>query len=224
MTRVIRYITPFNIPNVANYSALPLPGTVAGKYYYCIASQGTKYIGVLWGGSYYPNGLYYSNGVSWVYQDMPFQASQPTVDAGLNNDEFVTPLTLTNSAQLAAKINTTDTRVVKDSFKVFFTGNGVAISINTNAIIPAVANGGTVTSFYIESDAVGSIDIDMLKNGVSMVGAGTKLDLVAASSDNGNTVGWTTLDFLPNDKIEFKVLSSLTIGKCWLVVKYDKTS
>jgi len=87
----------------ANYSALPAQPSNPNILFYCISSQGTKWLPGSLGGTYYPSGWYFSDGTAYTYQETPFQASQATVDAGLNNDQFVTPLTLTNSAQLAAK-------------------------------------------------------------------------------------------------------------------------
>ncbi len=81
---------------VANYSALPPAASVPNAFYWVQASQGTKFIGALWGGSYYPAGTYHSNGVSWEYMDTPSQATQSEVDAGIVTDKFVSPATLSN--------------------------------------------------------------------------------------------------------------------------------
>jgi hypothetical protein len=81
---------------VANYSALPDPTTSIGLFYWCEASQGTAWIWGSVGGTYYPSGTYYSNGVTWTYLKSPQQATQTEVDAGVNNDKFVTPNTLEN--------------------------------------------------------------------------------------------------------------------------------
>ena len=89
--------------NYANYSALPLQPSNPNKFFYCISSQGTKWLPGSLGGTYYPSGWYYSDGSSYTHQETPFQADQATTDAGTNNDQFITPLTLTNSAQLASK-------------------------------------------------------------------------------------------------------------------------
>ena len=83
-----------------NYSALLSAGVSANTLNYVINSQGTKWLPFSLGGTYYPNGWYYFDGVSYTFQETPFNASQPTVDAGTNNDQFVTPLTLTNATQV----------------------------------------------------------------------------------------------------------------------------
>lgn len=111
-----------------------------------------------------------------------------------------------------------------ESFNISFDGQGGVITINANAIIPATSDAGQITGFYILSDVSGSIEIDMKKNGTSMIGAGTKLDLVSASSNNSTISGWTTDTFNINDKLEWVVSSATTITKVWLTVKYNKTS
>ena len=89
------------IVEVANYSALPAANTVTGQLYAVIASQGTAWLPGSLGGTYYPKGLYYSDGSSWVFTETPYNATQATVDAGTNDDQFITSLTFNNSAQLA---------------------------------------------------------------------------------------------------------------------------
>lgn len=123
MTRIIKHILPFEITNVQNYGALPAANTVSGKYYYCRESQGTPYIGVIWGGSYYPNGTYYSDGINWIFTEIPFNASQAIVDAGTDDQRFLTSKTFNDSAQLAGKINHSLATASND-FLVGNTGGG----------------------------------------------------------------------------------------------------
>ena len=93
-----------NIFFANTYSDLPDPATHMGYFYWVASKEGTWWLPGKIGGTYYGKGLYSSNGVSWETADVPFQASQITVNAGLNDNQFVTPLTLTNSTQLASKI------------------------------------------------------------------------------------------------------------------------
>lgn len=86
-----------NIPTVANYSALPAPASVVNEYYWVLASQGTAWLPGSMGGTYYPLGLYYSNGTTWSHMATPVQATQVEVDAGVNEDKFVSPKTLKDS-------------------------------------------------------------------------------------------------------------------------------
>ena len=88
---------------VANYSALPSPTTAMGQFYWCSASQGTKWLPYSLGGTYYPLGLYYSNGVTWEFLEVPYQSTQAQVDAGTNTDTFVTPNTFSNASKWLTK-------------------------------------------------------------------------------------------------------------------------
>jgi len=82
---------------VANYSALPDPTTVSGEFYWAEASQGTSWLPGSLGGTYYNSGMYYSNGVSWSFMNVPYNATLAEVNTGTNDNKFVTPSTLSNS-------------------------------------------------------------------------------------------------------------------------------
>ena len=84
---------PDPITVVANYAALPAAATVTGEFYWAESSQGTQWLPGSLGGTYYPLGIYYSNGVSWSHIETPYQATQLEVNAGSNDTKFVTPLT-----------------------------------------------------------------------------------------------------------------------------------
>lgn len=87
------------ITTVANYSALPSASSVSGKFYWCEASQGTKWLPFSVGGTYYPLGMYYSNGVTWEYTETPYQATLSEVNTGTNTDKFVSPYTFENASK-----------------------------------------------------------------------------------------------------------------------------
>jgi hypothetical protein len=92
-----------NIPDpitvVANYAALPDPTTVNGLFYWAEAAQGTQWLPGNLGGTYYPLGIYYSNGIAWSHIETPYQATQAEVNTGTNTTKFVTPETLKLSTQ-----------------------------------------------------------------------------------------------------------------------------
>ena len=91
----------FELPVVANYAALPLATSVPNQIYNVLASQGTSWLPFTLGGTYYPKGIYQSIAGVWEYVgEFPYQATQAEVNAGLNNDKFVTPLTLANYSGL----------------------------------------------------------------------------------------------------------------------------
>ena len=94
-----------DITTVANYSALPDPTTVSGKFYWCQASQGTKWLPGPLGGTFYNSGLYHSNGTTWEYMEYAYQATQAEVNAGLVTDKFVSPATLQASTQWGSSIS-----------------------------------------------------------------------------------------------------------------------
>jgi hypothetical protein len=82
-------------PEVSTYNDLPIASTAAEKIYIVTTSQGTKWLPWDWGGTYYPSGLYYSNGITWEHlNNVPYQANQSDVNAGIITDEFVSPFTL----------------------------------------------------------------------------------------------------------------------------------
>lgn len=127
---------------VANYSALPASNTVPNKVYFCENSQGTKWLPFSSGGTYYSAGTYYSNGVVWKTTDLPYQATQGNVDAGLVTDQFVAPNTLANSifAFTVAKVlstalsglNTALTGVITSSDTVLIAFGKLQNSITAN--------------------------------------------------------------------------------------------
>ena len=95
----------YGMVTVANYSALPAPNTATGFIYICLASQGTSWLPGSLGGTYYPEGFYYSTGTSWIYTKTAYQALQATVDAGLVDNQFVSPNTFENAAKWNTKEN-----------------------------------------------------------------------------------------------------------------------
>lgn len=149
-----------DITVVANYSALPNPTTVSGQFFWAEASQGTSWLPANVGGTYYSAGMYYSNGTSWSFLDVPYQATQAEVNTGTNTNKFVTPSTLKNQNYLAplaspaltgtptaptqtandnsTKIATTayvDTKVT-NNIKIWKSGNNGATVANTLTITP----------------------------------------------------------------------------------------
>jgi hypothetical protein len=101
-----------NIPTVANYAALPAPNIAVGEYYWVLASQGTYWLPGNLGGTYYPLGLYFSNGAVWSHMETPVQATLSEVNIGTIEDKFVSPSTLLNRnlAETSTGVNITFTR------------------------------------------------------------------------------------------------------------------
>jgi hypothetical protein len=95
--------------SVANYAVLPAANTVPNELWYCINSQGTKWLPGSLGGTYYSNGWYFSDGLNWTWQETAFQASQADVDAGVITDQFVSPDTLNNYSKWTTKADISQT-------------------------------------------------------------------------------------------------------------------
>lgn len=87
----------------ANFSALPLAADHNGEFYWCLASQGTSWLPGTLGGTFYPKGLYYSDGSSWANHPVPYQATITEVNTGTNDDKFLTPSTFTNANKWSTK-------------------------------------------------------------------------------------------------------------------------
>jgi hypothetical protein len=97
MATTNNYILRFggsDITVVANYSAILALPPVTGKFYWASASQGTSWLPGSLGGTYYNSGLYYYNGASLEFMNVPYQATLAEVIAEINTDKFVTPSTL----------------------------------------------------------------------------------------------------------------------------------
>ena len=119
-----------SISVVANYSALPSASINSGKFYWASSSQGTKWLPGSVGGTYYPNGLYYSNGTSWEYFESPYQATQSEVNTGTNTDKFVTPSTLSNSTQWATKLDANSSINALNDVNITSVTNGQLLQYN----------------------------------------------------------------------------------------------
>jgi hypothetical protein len=119
-----------DITVVANYSALPNPTTVSGQFYWAEASQGTAWLPANVGGTYYSAGMYYSNGVSWSFLDVPYQATQIEVNAGTNTNKFVTPKTFTDASKWNTKQNVLSYTPYKylDATQVTYLGSVIGLT------------------------------------------------------------------------------------------------
>ena len=83
------------IPDTApNFSSLPAASLHSGEIWWVLNSQGTAWLPGTLGGTYYPKGIYYSNGTTWDFVPTPYQATQTTVNAETVQDQFVSPFTL----------------------------------------------------------------------------------------------------------------------------------
>jgi len=138
---------------VDTYSDLPLPATVSGQLFFVQQNQGTKWLPGSLGGTFYAKGLYYSNGVSWIYGgEFPINATQLETDAGVLVDKFVSPNTLYNFVLWGTKqdnIQIQDEGVNLGTSgtvdTINFTGPGVSASRTGNTVTVDVSGGGSGT-------------------------------------------------------------------------------
>jgi hypothetical protein len=187
-----------DITVVANYSALPNPTTVNGQFFWAEASQGTAWLPANVGGTYYSAGMYYSNGVSWSFLDVPYQATQVEVDAGTNTNKFVTPKTFTDASKWSTKQNVLSYTPYKflDATQVLYAGStlGIAIVIGLTETIVSQTTilGGTfnvvdlMKIFYKFSKPVGVSTVTMrirINTTNTLVGA-TQISILGLLSNN----------------------------------------
>lgn len=173
---------------VANYSALPAVGTVTGKFYWCSASQGTNWLPGSWGGTFYNSGLYYSNGVTWEFLNVPYNATQSEVNTGTNTDKFVTPNTFFNSTKWATKEPTITGTTSVD----FWTGAKTWVNFATTALATIltgyVKGAGTISA----ADSIKSA-IQKLDGNIDLKGSRSTLDsLIFTGSYMPIKLGYTT--------------------------------
>jgi len=119
-----------SISVVANYSALPSASINSGKFYWASSSQGTKWLPGSVGGTYYPNGLYYSNGTSWEYFESPYQATLAEVNTGTDTDKFVTPYTFTNADKWGTKLDANSSINALNDVNITSVTNGQLLQYN----------------------------------------------------------------------------------------------
>ena len=183
----VPYIKGRDITVVANYSALPDPTTVADKFYWCENSQGTAWLPGSLGGTYYPRGLYYSNGTTWEYMETPIQATQDEVDAGIIDDRFVSPNTLYNADQwnsVKVKLYTNGTLNNDPNKLNLVEGSNMTITDDGSGNITFDAAGGGGGSSLPHATASGTDTYTAKISGVTAYNDG---DAYLIRFTNGNT-------------------------------------
>lgn len=123
---------------VANYSALPSVASASGQFYWVSNSQGTSWLPGSLGGTYYSAGQYYSNGVTWEYLSVPYQATLAEVNTGTNNDKFVTPSTFTNADKWGTKQNVISLTTTGSSGPATLIGDVLNIPQYSGGVAPSL--------------------------------------------------------------------------------------
>jgi len=226
------------ITPVANYDALPDPTTVPNEFYWCSNPQGTYWLPGSLGGTYRPSGLYYSNAVSWEYTPTPYNASQAVVDAGTNDDQFLTPSTFTNSTQLSGKVpytgatgdvNLGEFELKAGQFELDQTPTGTAgVAVmrwnDTDGTLDLGLKGGNVTLQIGQEQVLRVVNktatnINLLEANYQAVrvtgaqGQRLKVDLAQATNDalSAETIGLVT-ETINNNQEGFITTSGLVRG------------
>lgn len=201
-----------DITVVANYSALPDPTTVSGQFYWCSASQGTSWLPGSLGGTYYNSGLYYSNGTTWEFLNVPYNATQSEVNAGANNDKFVTPKTLLERLAKYLQFDTTATETSavgklkwNDSdgtLDLGLKGGNVVLQIGQEQLVRVVNK--TATNITLEEANYQAVRI------TGAQGQRLKVDLAQATTDtlSAETIGLVT-ETIANNQEGFITTSGL---------------
>ena len=139
---------------VTNYGGLPPANTVEQTFWFCQEAQGTSWLPGSLGGTYYPAGIYYSNGTVWQYQTSAYQATQGDVDAGIAESTFVSPKTLAGYSRWATKLNANSP---------ITPGTGIKVTVDANGLVTAYSGATTSDipegSNYYFSDALAKASI-----------------------------------------------------------------
>lgn len=105
-------------------------------------------------------------------------------------------------------------------YSITFVADGAGSPITTGTRNGTTAvNALTVTNWELLGDVSGSIVIDVLKNGSTMIGTGNKPTLSSAQSGNAAVSGWTSTAIAAGDLITFNISSASTITNINLVLK-----
>lgn len=125
---------------VANYSALPPASAHTNESWMVLNEQGTSWLPGPLGGTYYNRGEYFSDGTNWITVNVPYNASQSTVNTGSNDNQFVTPFTLKNSTQWATK----EDYITPSFTNAYFRGDKTFQPLDTS-VVPDSTNRRYVT-------------------------------------------------------------------------------
>ena len=199
------------IIEVANYSALPSPIGLGGELYAVLASQGTKWLPGSLGGTYYPKGLYYSDNVNWVFTETPYNANQATVDAGTNDDQFVTSKTFNDSAQLAAKAP-----LASPTFTGVVTTPDITVTGLTTTRVVFATTGGALTDDANLTFGSGNLNIGTSVTTPLLIGGSAVGDKVSVKATTGNgTLTATAFELLVGNNgatVPITVLNNGRVG------------
>lgn len=184
---------------VSNYSALPSASSHSTEFYWVSNTQGTKWLPGSLGGTFYPNGMYYSNGTDWEYLITPYNATLLEVNNGTNNDKFVTPYTFENASKWNNYLLSTATsesakkevvEVINKTGATLTKGTIVYIkSTSSSATYPEVLKASASTE-ATSSKTIGAIFEDILNDATGFVVTSGEVSNLDTSSYSNGTKLW----------------------------------
>jgi hypothetical protein len=149
---------------------------------------------------------------------------------GLRGDSFLQVSRGPGGLALSLNIDAVRARIPKRSpngtnIEIELDGGGSAItsSLPVAGRFERVPFGCTILGWRVKADVSGSVAVDILRNGTSIVGGGTKPAL-SSSADSTDQVptGWTSVDLVEDDILTYSISgtpATLTYAKVILWVQ-----
>lgn len=78
---------------------------------------------------------------------------------------------------------------------------------------------GTISNWTIVGDVTGDVVFDILKNGTSIIGSGTKPEIVSGTTNTGDSSDWDLSSVSDGDIIEYVIESVSSFKKLSLFLK-----
>jgi hypothetical protein len=100
-------------------------------------------------------------------------------------------------------------------------GGGAVLLTGTYGYFTAVT-AGTITKWYITGDVSGSVVVDVLRSGTSIIGgSGNKPTLTSATTNNAAPTSWTSTAIAVGDVISWQITSVTTTTKCTVTLVFQ---
>lgn len=226
-------------PRVPNYNALPDPALHCDEIYIVENGQGIKWLQWFpFGGDYYPQGIYYSNCLEWLYAgDFPFSVTGATGAQGVTGVRGATGATgatgargATGATGITGAIGITGARGAtgatgsnEDTFGLTIIGGEDDITLGYKSV-GRIKSTGEIKAYRLESyeadtnNAVsGDISIDVKINGATI---GTAALSGASVIYDSTLLGWATT-ITKDDKVQYEVTSCVGVKNITLTLFFN---